>query len=144
MGQAEFAGGRSTCPTRASAHLKTFLRALPAGRRYNIEFRDQSWQTGRVFDFLRQYNVAFCIYELGGIRSALEVTADFVYVRLHGPGNKYEGDYSITTLKSWATRLERWIKSHRGVYVYFDNDQAGYAVKHAQELKNLIACEAKE
>ncbi|MEP7152664.1 MAG: DUF72 domain-containing protein [Nitrospira sp.] len=123
--------------------LKDFLRALPTGRRYSIEFRDQSWHTLRVFDLLRKHNVAFCIYELGGVRSVREVTADFVYVRLHGPGSKYQGDYSTKTLKSWAAHIERWIESDRDVYVYFDNDQAGYAVKNAQELKRIIGREQK-
>lgn len=118
--------------------LKDFLCALPTGRRYSIEFRDQSWHTPRVFDLLRKHNVAFCIFELGGIRSVPEVTADFVYVRLHGPGNKYQGDYSTSTLKTWAVQIDRWISSHGDVYVYFDNDQAGYAVKNARELKRMI------
>ena len=82
--------------------------------------------------------MAFCIYELGGIRSPIEVTADFVYVRLHGPGNKYQGDYSTKTLKFWAAHIERWIDSSGDVYVYFDNDQAGYAVKNARELKQRL------
>ncbi len=119
--------------------LKHFLCALPAGRRYSIEFRDQSWHNRQVFQLLREYNVAFCLYELDGIRSPIEVTADFVYVRLHGPGNKYEGDYSAATLKSWAVKIEHWKQSDIDVYVYFDNDQAGYAVKNAKELKRILA-----
>ncbi len=123
------------------ARLEAFLRALPAGQRYTVEFRDQSWHTRQVLELLREYNVAFCIYELAGIRSPIEVTADFVYVRLHGPGNKYQGDYSISSLKSWAAHVERWVKSRCHVYVYFDNDQAGYAVKNARELKSIITPE---
>ena len=106
--------------------------------RRSPSIRDQSWHTPRVFDLLRKHNVAFCIFELGGIRSVPEVTADFVYVRLHGPGNKYQGDYSTSTLKTWAVQIDRWISSHGDVYVYFDNDQAGYAVKNARELKRMI------
>ncbi len=118
--------------------LEAFLRALPPGQRYTIEFRDQSWHTQQVFQLLREYNVAFCIYELAGIRSPIEVTADFVYVRLHGPGNKYQGDYSISSLKSWAAHAKRWVKARCHVYVYFDNDQAGYAVKNARDLKRMV------
>ena len=118
--------------------LQAFLRSLSSGPRYSIEFRDQSWHNSQVFQLLRDHNVAFCIYELGGVRSPIEVTADFVYVRLHGPGNKYQGDYSTETLKSWAAHIERWIDSSRDVYVYFDNDQAGYAVKNARELKQRL------
>ena len=119
--------------------LQQFLCALPAGPRYSIECRDLSWHNREVYRLLRDHNVAFCLYELGGIRSAVEVTADFVYVRLHGPGNKYEGDYSAGTLKSWADQIDRWKQSDIDVYLYFDNDQAGYAVKNAQELKGILA-----
>ncbi|MCW5798653.1 MAG: DUF72 domain-containing protein [Nitrospira sp.] len=35
------------------------------------------------------------------------MTADFVYVRLHGPGNKYQGDYPAATLKVWCRRIRR-------------------------------------
>lgn len=122
--------------------LEAFLGVLPSGPRYSIEFRDQSWHTRQVFQLLREHNVAFCIYELGGVRAPVEVTADFVYVRLHGPGNKYQGDYSTKTLKFWAARIERWIDSSRDVYVYFDNDQAGYAVKNAREFKRIITHES--
>lgn len=118
--------------------LTAFLRALPAGRRYCIEFRGQSWHNRRVFDLLREHNVAFCIYELGGVRSPFEVTADFAYVRLHGPEDKYQGDYSATALKSCDSHITRWVRSHRDVYVYFDNDQAAYAVKNAQALRHMI------
>ena len=117
--------------------LAAFLRTLPSKTRFTIEFRDQSWHNRQVFQLLQEHNVAWCVYELGGIRSPIEVTADFVYVRLHGPGNKYQGDYSHQTLKSWVAHVDRWIKSDRDVYVYFDNDQAGYAVKNAQELKRM-------
>jgi Uncharacterized conserved protein len=119
--------------------LQQFLHALPARVRYSIECRDQSWHNPDVYRLLQEHNVAFCLYELGGVRSPVEVTADFVYVRLHGPGNKYEGDYSAGTLKSWADQIDRWKQSDIDVYVYFDNDQAGYAVKNAKELKRILA-----
>ncbi len=118
--------------------LQQFLHVLPAGQRYSIECRDQSWHNEEVYRLLKGSNVAFCLYELGGVRSPVEVTADFVYVRLHGPGNKYQGDYSAATLKSWATTIHRWNKSDIDVYVYFDNDQSGYAVKNAQALRRML------
>jgi uncharacterized protein YecE (DUF72 family) len=60
-----------------------------------------------------------------------------VYVRLHGPGRKYQGDYSRAALQSWADRIDRWQATLKAVYVYFDNDQAGFAVKNAVELKSM-------
>ena len=69
----------------------------------------------------------------------MEITADFTYVRLHGPGNKYQGDYPQATLRKWAERMKVWQKTLRHVFIYFDNDQSGFAAKNALELKNLIA-----
>jgi len=60
-------------------------------------------------------------------------------VRLHGPGGKYQGSYSKAVLRKWAERIKEWEKSLRGIYVYFDNDQAGYAAHNALELKRLVA-----
>jgi len=118
--------------------LKTFLEALPETHRYTFEFRDPSWHVPDVYRVLEQHGAAWCVYELDGFLSPIEVTADFVYVRLHGPGRKYQGDYSRGTLGTWAERIARWEETLKAVYVYFDNDQSGYAVKNAAELKTLI------
>ena len=74
-------------------------------------------------------------------RRLYELTADFVYVRLHGPGRKYQGDYSSKQLRDWAQRIGDWRKDRVAVYVYFDNDQAGFAAKNAAELKRLVTGE---
>jgi uncharacterized protein YecE (DUF72 family) len=87
---------------------------------------------------LRKHNAAFCIYELAGFHSPIEITADWTYVRLHGPGGKYQGSYSNSILKQWANRICAWSKSLRGIYVYFDNDQAGYAAANALTLKEMV------
>lgn len=115
-----------------------FLHHLPAKHRYTFEFRNHSWYHEDIYELLRQYNCAFCIYELEHHLSPLEVTADFVYVRLHGPGNKYQGSYSVPALKKWAKQCLQWQKSGKDVYVYFDNDQAGYAAFNALRLTELV------
>lgn len=118
--------------------LTGFLEGLPNTHRYTFEFRDPSWHDPAVYRLLTRYNAAFCIYELGGFASPLAVTADFAYIRLHGPGNKYEGDYSAEALDAWAGRIDGWRRTLAAVYVYFDNDQAGFAVKNAIELKTRL------
>lgn len=117
--------------------LKTFIAELPDGYRYTFEFREHSWYNEEVYAILRENNCAFCIYELQYHLSPLEVTADFVYVRLHGPGNKYQGSYSEDTLKVWANRCRNWQKKG-DVFFYFDNDQEGYAAFNALRLKELV------
>ncbi|WP_277620025.1 DUF72 domain-containing protein [Rufibacter ruber] len=62
--------------------FRDFLQALPPYHRYTFEFREPTWYHPEIYDLLRQHHHAFCIYELAGHMSPLEVTADFVYVRL--------------------------------------------------------------
>ena len=117
--------------------LSEFLEWLPNTHRYAFEFRDPSWHVPAVYSVLEKHQAAFCLYELDGFLSPIEVTAEYVYVRLHGPGRKYQGDYSRAALQSWADRIDRWQATLKAVYVYFDNDQAGFAVKNAAELKSM-------
>lgn len=117
--------------------LETFLEALPRGHRYAFELRDPSWHVPEVYQILRQYRVAFCIFDIAGFHSG-EITANFTYVRLHGPGGRYEGSYAREKLESWAERIREWQKELRAIYVYFDNDQAAYAVENALALKKLL------
>ncbi|QEC52436.1 uncharacterized protein YecE (DUF72 family) [Anseongella ginsenosidimutans] len=117
--------------------LKGFLDILPTDQRYTFEFRDHSWYREDIYELLRQHNCAFCIYELAGHQSPEEVSADFVYVRLHGPGGKYQGKYTQGTLKKWAKKCLHWQKNGKDVLVYFDNDQAGYAPANARELAEM-------
>jgi len=118
--------------------LDQFLTALPRRYRYVFEFRNPTWNVAPVYEALRRHNAAYCIYELAGFQSPIEITADFTYVRLHGPGNKYQGDYSGKILRSWAKRIEAWRRELKHTFVYFDNDHAGFAPKNALELKHLI------
>ena len=119
--------------------LLNLLRILPRDVRYAFEFRELSWIKTEICAILRQFNAAFCIYELAGYRSPLSVTADFTYVRLHGPEiGKYQGSYSEKQLSQWAHQIECWTKELKAVYFYFDNDQAGYAATNALRLREMI------
>ena len=118
--------------------LRGFLEALPPRHKYAFELRNPTWRTPEVYRLLRRHNAAFCIFEIAGQFSGLEITANFTYVRLHGPDGAYQGRYSRDALREWAERIRDWRKDLRAVYVYFDNDQAAYAVENARELKQLV------
>jgi uncharacterized protein YecE (DUF72 family) len=118
--------------------LQQFLESLPAGFRYTFEFRNDTWYTEEVYTLLRQHNIAFCLYELERHHSPLVSTADFVYLRLHGPGDKYEGSYTDEVLQEWSRQLLEWSSRGQDVYVYFDNDQYGYAAFNARTLQELV------
>jgi uncharacterized protein YecE (DUF72 family) len=118
--------------------LEAFLQELPAKHRYAFELRNATWHNNRVYDLLRRYNAAFCIYELAGFQSPYEITADFTYVRLHGPHGAYQGSYSTERLTDWSRQMGRWRNTLKAIYVYFDNDQKGFAAQNALELKTLV------
>lgn len=120
--------------------LTEFLQTIPSEHRYVFEFRNETWLTNEVYGLLRQHNVAFCIQDFRGKQSPREITADFTYVRMHGPGAMaYMGSYSVAALKNWARQIESWRKGLKDVYVYFNNDIGGCAVKDAMKLREMMS-----
>jgi uncharacterized protein YecE (DUF72 family) len=120
------------------ARLASLLELLPTRHRYAFELRDPSWFTPGIEALLERHGAAFCIYELGELRSPFSVTAPFVYVRLHGPERKYAGSYGERELAGWSERVQGWLEERRDVYVYFDNDEAAYAVDNALALRRKL------
>ena len=118
--------------------FENFLRHLPRNYRYVFEFRNATWYDEKIYSLLRENNCSFCIYELAHHLSPEMLTADFVYVRLHGPGQKYSGSYSDAALKKWAKQCRSWKRSGKDVFVYLDNDERGYAAFNALQLKKLV------
>lgn len=118
--------------------LRSFLDILPDGYRYAFEFRDESWFDEYVYQALADKDAAFCMYHLEGRLSPKKVTADFVYIRLHGPGAAYQGSYDISTLSGWAGAISTWHSQGREIFCYFDNDQDGFAPKNAQKLAGML------
>jgi uncharacterized protein YecE (DUF72 family) len=118
--------------------LDYFLQVLPKVHDYTFEFREPTWHDEKVYEILRRHNAAYCIHELAGFHTPILRTADFTYVRLHGPGGKYQGCYEEEKLAEWAERIVQWSRQLRGIYVYFDNDDSGFAARNALELKQLV------
>lgn len=69
---------------------------------------------------------------------AEEVTANFVYVRLHGSTHLYASRYSDEELDAWA-RVVQWQDEKRDVYVYFDNDAKVHAPRDALRLMSRLS-----
>ncbi len=119
--------------------LETFIAGLPRGYRYAFEFRDPSWHVEPVYGVLRAANAAFCPFDLAGLTGPRVVTADFVYVRLHGHERRYRGAYSEALLKDWAAWLRQCLEEGREAWLYFDNtDEAAHAVQDAMRLRSLL------
>jgi uncharacterized protein YecE (DUF72 family) len=102
-----------------------------------LEFRNPSWHQEAVFELLERYSAAYCVMSGAQLPCILRATAPFVYLRLHGPDPQhlYAGSYSDAQLDWWAERLREWQDMGREVFVYFNNDGYGNAVRNAQTLR---------
>lgn len=119
--------------------LRDFCEKLTDKFRYTFEFRNPGWWNDETYKLLEEYNMSFCLFQLAGAITPRIVTADLVYIRLHGPTQyPYQGYYDQETLSEWAAQFRKWHKEGREVYCYFDNDEKGYAAWNALELKELV------
>ncbi|HUR32541.1 MAG TPA: DUF72 domain-containing protein [Vicinamibacterales bacterium] len=120
--------------------LAYFLGKVPRGLRVSVEFRNDSWNDARTFALLEEHGAAYCVMSGAHLPCVLRVTAPFVYVRLHGPDHDrlYTGSYSDTDLRWWADRIQEWSGAGRDVFVYFNNDGDGHAVRNAWTLKAMV------
>jgi uncharacterized protein YecE (DUF72 family) len=116
--------------------LKTFLQMLPRKHPCVFEFRDASWYQDEVYELLRQYNIGLCLHDWGGQLSPQLLTADFTYIRFHGATGRYQGEYTPEMLHSWAEVICGWIPKPKDVYVYFNNDVGGHAIRNALLLQS--------
>lgn len=122
------------------SRLAEFLALLPRDLHCAMEFRDPSWHCPEVWDLLAEHGVAWCQYDLQGFLAAEQVTADMVYLRLHGPAeDPYCGSYDEPVLLDWAARLKSWAGQGLQAWVFFDNDQAGFAAANAMRLREFCA-----
>jgi uncharacterized protein YecE (DUF72 family) len=118
--------------------LIEFLKLLPPDKQHTIEIRDPGWLNDRFFTALSDYQVAYCISSLPLYKTPVVRTAPFSYLRFHGSGRMYDYDYPLEELRRWRDEIVLLAEEGRPVYVYFDNDPHGWAVKNAQQLKELV------
>jgi uncharacterized protein YecE (DUF72 family) len=125
---------------RDDARLDWFLGLLPGWMRVAVEFRHPSWHDEAVYALLERHGAAYTVMSGAGLPCVLRATAPFVYVRMHGPDptHLYAGSYPTEDLRWWADRVREWSASGRDVYVYFNNDGHGHAVRNADELRALL------
>jgi len=130
--------------------------------RYALEPRHPSFFSPEVVRLLKEQGVALAFADSAEkFPYAEDVTATFVYVRLHGTGQIYAGGYDEGALTWWADRIRAWSRgaeppdakrivdrpaprrSARDVYVYFDNDAKVRAPFDAQELARKLGVEVR-
>ncbi|MFL5243010.1 MAG: DUF72 domain-containing protein [Gemmataceae bacterium] len=119
--------------------LRRFIALLPRDLLQAFEFRDLSWYNDAVRALLTEAGMGFCIHDLRGVSSPVWTTGKLVYIRFHGPTEKpYAACYPLAHLRRWAKTIREFHENGHDVFVYFNNDDAGYALKNAQELKGLL------
>ncbi|MDB5747283.1 MAG: hypothetical protein JWP72_2131 [Massilia sp.] len=121
--------------------------------RHAVEIRHESFRDARFIALLRKYNIALVVADTAGRWPYIEdVTADFVYIRLHGDKELYASGYDDEAIALWASRIRAWstgrqpeegfrvspeapsARGSRDVYCYFDNDIKVHAPYDAQRL----------
>jgi uncharacterized protein YecE (DUF72 family) len=123
--------------------LDNFLRYLTSQKiipelKAALELRNASWAVEETYNLLKTYNIALCFADWPDLIIEQPVTADFVYIRRHGPGDLYSSCYSEKDLDKNKEQIKDWLKQVKEVYVYFNNDWQGYAVKNALTLLEMM------
>ena len=120
--------------------LAYFLERVPRRFAVCVEFRNPTWLQESIFALLEEHGAAYCVMSGAGLPCVLRATAPFVYVRLHGPDHHhlYSGSYSDDDLRWWADRVWEWRDMGRDVFLYFNNDGSGHAVRNALALKRMV------
>jgi uncharacterized protein YecE (DUF72 family) len=111
--------------------LDATLRCFPAGVRVAVEPRHQSWFTDQILELLRERGAAWCLTDRARRRSPLWRTAGWTYLRFHEGTAVPRPCYGRQALASWAEDLAETWGPDADVYVYFNNDPGGCAVRDA-------------
>jgi uncharacterized protein YecE (DUF72 family) len=119
------------------ARLRNFLSLLNPDGRWVVEFRHPSWHTGETYQLLAEHGVALCIPVGGGLEPDRITTAPFTYIRMHR-GKEPAGGFTSAELEIWASQVRALAVSGKQVYVYFNNDWEGFALRDAAVFEEYL------
>jgi uncharacterized protein YecE (DUF72 family) len=122
--------------------------------RHALEIRHESFRDPAFIALLRQYRVALVCADTPQWPRLGDVTADFIYARLHGSDQLYASGYTDDAIAAWARRVGTWQagdtpqdldrvaaaapRRKRDVYVYFDNDIKTLSPRNAKSLESAL------
>jgi uncharacterized protein YecE (DUF72 family) len=121
-----------------AAFLDQARRAAPAAARLAFEFRSGSWLAEDSCDVLKKHNAALVFADWGKLSPMEPVTADFVYLRRHGPKSDYASAYSAEDIRRDARAAKGWLAGGLDLFAYYNNDFGGHAVRDARSLADSI------
>lgn len=150
--QAARLGRRHDHRLRARAWLRS---EHPGPIRHAVEIRHESFRDPAFIALLRRHRIALVCADTVEWPLLMDLTADFVYCRLHGSSELYRSAYSEAEISRWAKRVAAWRDGalmtdgtfvepcskrlrRRDVYVYFDNTDKLHAPKDARALMQRL------
>lgn len=118
--------------------LDGFLPLLAEYRptRFAFEFRHASWLVPEVYARLEAAGCALCLPVGWGIPLDVRLTAPWTYIRMHG--GEASNAFSDAELARWADQIAGFLARATDVYVYFNNDPFGDAIRDADRLRALL------
>jgi len=117
--------------------LDETLKCFPQSVRVAVELRDESWFTDKTRSVLERHGAALCLADTPRRRQPIWRTADWGFVRFHEGVGAHAPGYERDDLRRWVARIaERW-SGRADVFVYFNNDTAGYAIRDAVTFAEL-------
>lgn len=118
------------------ARLKTLVTQLDPARRNVVEFRHRSWWRSAVYRAFADRGISFCAVSAPRLPEEFPADQKLLYVRFSGKTQWYRHDYSAEELAGWAERIRR--SGAEEVWIYFNNDRQGFAIKNALALRRLL------
>ncbi|HSZ32783.1 MAG TPA: DUF72 domain-containing protein [Puia sp.] len=104
----------------------------------SIEFRDNSWYTGSVYDLMSKLGIAIVIHDMPKSKTPLkEESQAIVYIRFHGPAGDYRGSYEYELLQHYRQNICSWLKQGKQVFLYFNNT-IGDAMKNLIDMNQMV------
>ncbi|MEO6568712.1 MAG: DUF72 domain-containing protein [Opitutaceae bacterium] len=119
-----------------ASRLKSIVTQLDPAHRNVVEFRHRSWWRGAVYRALAKRRIAFCAVSAPRLPETFPANQRLLYVRLSGRTQWYRHDYSREELTIWAERIRG--SGAEEVWIYFNNDRQGHAVKNALTLRRML------
>jgi len=120
--------------------LEEFIETVQDSKlRFVLEFRHPSWFSEDVYQILkREKNISLCLADSPHWLFEEVIVGNFVYIRMHGGKILYTSNYSEKELKYWSEKIKGYLNQGLDVYVYFNNDSMGYAVKNARQVLKYL------
>lgn len=120
----------------SASRLKSIVTQLDPAQRNVVEFRHRSWWRDAVYRAFAERGISFCAVSAPRLPEDFPTGQRLLYVRLSGRTRWYRHDYSAEELRLWLQRIRA--SGAEEVWVYFNNDREGFAIKNALALRRLV------